>query len=87
MPQIQIEELETNYRSAMSETLSQLQILQLLTEAIESGDPQLKLQEQPDALQSMVSTMQTSISQIGDSVKRLSLEVEEFLDMNNVSSC
>lgn len=76
-----VQELETNYRFAMSETLSQLQVLQMLAEDI-SGQTASDIHSSAlgETLTSSVSGMKSSISQIGDSVKLLSLKIEEFIE-------
>ncbi len=80
-----LQELEANYRSAMSETLSQLQVLQLLAEDI--GGQTTGYCHSPasgEIVMSSVLGMKSSISQIGDSVKLLSLKIEEFIEGSNL---
>lgn len=80
-----VQELEANYRSAMSETLSQLQVLQLLAEDIGGQTASYgHSSASGETLKSNVSGMKSSISQIGDSVKLLSLKIEEFIEGSNL---
>lgn len=80
-----LQELETNYRAAMSETLSQLQVLQLLAEDIGGQTAGYShTSASGEGLKSSVLGMKSSISQIGDSVKLLSLKIEEFIEGSNL---
>ncbi|MGP1383570.1 MAG: hypothetical protein ACTS2F_08415 [Thainema sp.] len=80
-----LQELEANYRSAMSETLSQLQVLQLLAEDIGGQTAGCGHSSAAgEGLKSSVLGMKSSINQIGNSVKLLSLKIEEFIEGSNL---
>lgn len=80
-----LQELEADYRSAMSETLSQLQVLQLLAEDIGGQTTGCEpLPASGEVLKSSVLGMKSSINQIGNSVKLLSLKIEEFIEGSNL---
>lgn len=78
---MQLEEFESYYRSVMQDMLNQLQTLTLLTVQLETEDSAAdSAGGNPQSLTHVISIIKTRIFDVANSIKRLSLQVEEFIE-------